>query len=397
MDENQLFTFQVADAGSGTQVDEVNCIVRGVSMITGGLIALGHDLEVDDTTLAQVFNCAAQLGQVPVKLDHGSGILNVNGHLTNFRKDGNKVRADWHLLEKHPNTPQMLEIAKKQPKTVGLSITFKGQPESKSGKKKARCTELVSTDLVPHPAANPGGMFSRGDVDSPGNHIMPGEAPPTNNAPATEGDKLDQILAAVQGIEKRLKVVEDFCQDVDEHLSGVDLEEPGAGAGAGEDPNGDGAEMGRRPQGEPDITSFMEQWFQGKLTELEAVEAERQLHTSLEALKGKQTQLVTALEESRAENTALHETIQELRAAGGGLKPVNSGSADTTMFSMNGAKNPHLTEFEQKVSETFTELSSKNTANAPVARLRTQALRQVMEAHPAVYEKHLAIKQGRTA
>jgi hypothetical protein len=45
------------------------------------------------------------------ELDHGSGILNVNGHMTNFKIEGNKVCADWHLLESHPNTPRILELA----------------------------------------------------------------------------------------------------------------------------------------------------------------------------------------------------------------------------------------------------------------------------------------------
>ena len=166
MAHDSSFSFQVPFACG--HVDEHNAVIHGVSMITGNLTAEGHELEVDATTLRQVFDCAVKAGQVPVKLNHGSGIEWLNGYLDNFHIDGDKVRGDWHLLKSHDETPKMLERATRQPGTFGLSVAFKGGGERVAGgKKAARCTKLLATDCVTAPAANPGGLFSarRGSDD----------------------------------------------------------------------------------------------------------------------------------------------------------------------------------------------------------------------------------------
>jgi hypothetical protein len=138
-------------------VDEQNSIIRGVSVITGGLVARGHDLEVDEVTLQQLQKCAESKGQVPVKVDHKSGAAAVCGYLTNFRRVGLKLLADWHLLESHPQKDQILEVARRMPRGVGLSASFISPDDAEPGK--ARCQELVSVDYVTLPAANPDGMF----------------------------------------------------------------------------------------------------------------------------------------------------------------------------------------------------------------------------------------------
>lgn len=142
-------------------VDTVNGVVHGVSVITAGIVARGHDLAVDDTTLAQMLSCALSRGQVPVKIDHKSGAASVCGFLTNFRRDGDKLKADWHLLESHPQRAQILETVLRMPRGVGLSATFVSPERSEPGK--ARVSELISVDYVTLPAANPDGMFSRKD------------------------------------------------------------------------------------------------------------------------------------------------------------------------------------------------------------------------------------------
>jgi hypothetical protein len=141
----------------GENIDDINAIIRGVSVITSGLIAKGHDLEVDCVTLDQIQRCACERGQVPVKVDHKSGAAAVCGYLTNFRRGENKLKADWFLLQTHPQRDQILEVARRMPRGVGLSASFVSPDVSVHGK--ARCTELISVDYVTLPAANPDGMF----------------------------------------------------------------------------------------------------------------------------------------------------------------------------------------------------------------------------------------------
>lgn len=143
---------------AAAHVDDVNGIVRGVSVITSGLIARGHDLEVDHVTLDQMRKCAEAKGRVPVKIDHCSGAGAVCGFLTNFQLVGNKLKADWHLLQSHPQRDQILETVHRMPRGVGLSAAFISPDTCPTGK--ARCQELVSVDYVTLPAANPDGMFA---------------------------------------------------------------------------------------------------------------------------------------------------------------------------------------------------------------------------------------------
>lgn len=149
------------------KIDPVNAVIRGVSVITGGLIAKGHDLEVDGVTLAEMHACAVAKGQVPVKVDHRSGAAAVCGFLTNFQLVGNKLKADWNLLQSHPQRDQILETAQRMPRGVGLSASFVSPDDAPRGK--ARCLELISVDYVTLPAANPDGMFSRADDRDGGN------------------------------------------------------------------------------------------------------------------------------------------------------------------------------------------------------------------------------------
>jgi len=163
--EAQVTPIEFFASFTADKVDKTNAIIRGVSVITNGVIARGHDLEVDDKTLKQIQNCAEEKNQVPVKVNHKSGAEAVCGYLTNFTIDGDKLKADWHLLHTHPQKDTILEVAERMPGGVGLSASFlppaKGE-KAASGKKAARCEELISVDYVTLPAANPGGMFSQG-------------------------------------------------------------------------------------------------------------------------------------------------------------------------------------------------------------------------------------------
>lgn len=141
------------------KVDPANGVIYGVSVITSGIKARGHDLEVDSTTLSQIKECAEKLGTVPVKWNHRTGADAVAGYLENFRIEGGKLLGDWHLLKSHSQYGQAIEMAERMPRNVGLSAAFMGEDEISGGQKKARCSELISVDLVAQPAANPDGLF----------------------------------------------------------------------------------------------------------------------------------------------------------------------------------------------------------------------------------------------
>lgn len=216
------------DAG---QIDEVNAVIRGVSVITSGLIARGHDLEVDNITLQQMLAKGQEKGQVPVKVDHKSGAAAVCGFLTNFRIEGSKLKADWHLLESHPQKAQILEVARRMPRGVGLSASFISpeQPEkTSSGRTAARCDELISVDYVTLPAANPDGLLSA-VVDTPETNTMKLDpetlaaikaAVAEATAPlATQMTAMQEAMQAGQPIDEQLPSLEEFFQMTPEQLA----------------------------------------------------------------------------------------------------------------------------------------------------------------------------------
>ncbi|MFN7138866.1 MAG: hypothetical protein ACK4UN_05975 [Limisphaerales bacterium] len=154
-----MITFRATTAAKG-RIDATRGVITGVSVITEGP-AIGHNLEIDGTTLKQVKACAdAFAGGVKVKTNHGSGFESIVGHLKSFSIAGNKTIADLHLLKNHPDFKKLVEMAQTMPECFGLSISFSGVRETINGKQYARCSELYSVDLVDSPAANPTGLFS---------------------------------------------------------------------------------------------------------------------------------------------------------------------------------------------------------------------------------------------
>lgn len=215
MTENGEITFHTDSLFTGDvgTIDSDRCVIRGVSVITGGQEAEGHGLTIDDETLRQLQACAKERGKVPVTLDHGSGIKDVNGFLTGFRLDNNpggkpKIRADWHLLETHPETRVMIEKAEKMPTCFGLSVAFKGPPKGVSignGKMAARCEKLLSVDVVTRPAANEG-LFSVPPVDKSPKSMAKEKKEvklAAGDEPAPE-PTLAEVLEAVQALNGRL-------------------------------------------------------------------------------------------------------------------------------------------------------------------------------------------------
>lgn len=132
---------------AASRVDRANGIIREVGLITSGVKARGHELHVDDTTLAQMLSCANTRGKVPVKLNHPSAIENVCGYVTNFAVKGGKLVGDWHLLKSHEEYETMLERAERMPECFGMSAAFMGEEESAGGRRLARCEEFKGSGI----------------------------------------------------------------------------------------------------------------------------------------------------------------------------------------------------------------------------------------------------------
>jgi len=138
--------------------------IEGVSVLTTGM-AKGHKLQIDRTTLEQVMECANSFKSgVKVNENHGAGIGDIVGKLTNFRIDesGEKLLADLTFLKSRKDRANYyLDLAREIPESFGISISFSGQSDDSGSEfELARCQELYSADLVQHPAANPTGLFS---------------------------------------------------------------------------------------------------------------------------------------------------------------------------------------------------------------------------------------------
>lgn len=169
----KLFFALSAVAGLTVESLAANPLVPGVSVISVGP-AKGHSawdsvndqsvpVWVDAVTLQTVAAAAAlYAGGLRVNAGHFSEITEAAGRLVNFITDGPKLRADLSLFRTYSQFAHLCELIVTIPDTFGLSIDFEGEAEIKDGKALARCTEIFSCDLVPAPAANEGGLFSRG-------------------------------------------------------------------------------------------------------------------------------------------------------------------------------------------------------------------------------------------
>ena len=448
-----IHTFQVKSKDAVVNADKGT--IHGVSMITGDLEAKGHGLQVDKTTLKQIYECARGMGKVPVKTNHGTGVDAVNGYLHNFRIDGDKVRGDWVLLKNYPTTPHLMEMAEAMPESVGLSVAFRGDPETADGtqvyfdaelkqhytlqagqrmpvpagtKLFARCTELVSTDLVASPAANPEGMFSSRPVDSGTESMATPATLPTESAeqmPAWAqalSDKLDSI-------NERMEAVEAGAGDDDDEISEEEIqagledgtlidngdgtfsladedEEAGDGEEGEEGEEGEGEDMGGEvdAEGVPAeaaaamqrgdiLTAFQiisrhaaEQAFAVR----EAAAAKQAEQAAMNALQAKASQLNEFAQQAQGRIQALEAENAELRRVKG-VKVPSAGAE--TFFSAKPQSNGQVTTFEQATAHYATEFS-KAAPGESKAAVQAKAVQFAIAQHPdlhADYRKRLGI------
>jgi hypothetical protein len=390
---------------SGVQVDRGNGIIRGVSVITAGVTARGHDLEVDMTTLRQIKECGEKMGTVPTKWNHKTGADAVNGYLKNFYLEGNQLKADWHLLKSHSQYEQAMELAERMPKNVGLSAAFLGddEPIEKEGKKlmAARCSDLISVDLVATPAANPSGLLQAklpDLVDGRGED----ETSMENNTNPTGAQEptLKDVLAAITGLQEtvaaqgqQIAAIQEAAHDeegptLEEILSlseeqisdlvaaGEITEEDAAGIvalqaehAAGE---GEGSEAGAAAPAEAGtaLSSLTREvrMLQARLSREDAAAEAAETAHHFDTIEAN-------LKAFSAENSALKDEVSALKARNETLLHAIKTGTRVLSFSADGTISPvtskggRVHEFEQKVSEI--EKSGKSRAKAFEAVIKT--------------------------
>lgn len=424
------FRFHIPFTGT---VDRDRGIIKGVSLMTGNLTAEGHDLEVDETTLKQVLQCAKKTGKIPVKLDHGSGITSLCGYIdgATAQIDGEKVRGDWHLLTSHDEYDTLMERAEKMPECFGLSAAFKGGGEvlrvgTKAGKKAARCERLLAVDCVTQPAANPDGLFSAA-VDTSRKGMSDTNQSANQALPADTPEWARQLLTKVDGAIERIASIEGFQQDLQDSLNEPDLaqlanmsdeqldaagydvqavrgaveqaiasgelvEREAGGDHAGDAGTNGGAAKSSVPAEAPAETAALaakvaKQTIQQFIAKREEAEEAAAFETAVTTLEAKAEEaakenerLVTELATKEAKIKALELTLKtsHVRSAGAAVE-------STVLFT---SKNAPAGSFEQLVAAKFEEL--KGTAGVTEVQARARAIQFCVRSHTAAYADYRA-------
>lgn len=180
-------------------------LMRGVSLISTGE-ALGHEMWIDQETVAQVKQLAAA-SKFGVKSRFTHPSLSADGtgrHLGRLQEfgeydDDQRVLANLHFAQSAHKTPDgdlaeyVMMLAEEDPQAAGLSIVFEHDhesemqfmldngaefqgsyiditnfqspdPDNSHNYPHVRLKELRAADVVDEPAANPAGLFDRQDL-----------------------------------------------------------------------------------------------------------------------------------------------------------------------------------------------------------------------------------------
>jgi len=133
---------------------ESDSVIQDVYILSQGE-AKGHDLYIDKTSIEQAFELMKKAPNgVKCKLNHGSGLESVVGYARNPRIEGDKLKADLHLLKSSPHYALIKEMADEAPDQFGVSLAFMNESETINGKDYIRPQSIASADLVSSPASN---------------------------------------------------------------------------------------------------------------------------------------------------------------------------------------------------------------------------------------------------
>lgn len=161
------------------EIDRENRVIEGFAVVSKGE-ARGHNVMLDETFLDQVVEHGNKAKRgVKMRFDHpnasNTSMGTALGRAKRFRRDGEVVRADAHLLNAASKSPNgdlatyVMDLAEEDPAAFGASLVFVGDEldqrdedgnRIKGAPKLARLGKLLATDVVDDPAANPGGFLS---------------------------------------------------------------------------------------------------------------------------------------------------------------------------------------------------------------------------------------------
>ena len=264
-------------------VNESGGTIRGVSLISTGE-ARGHfdtegrQIVIDDKTLSQISACAARMGTLKMRLNHGSGVQDTAGYIDNIRREGGKVLGDLNFYHAEENKAKLLEIAQRNPDHLGLSLEFDGVDEiSGDGKSLlARCDNLYAVALVSDPAANKQ-LFS---VDTSKNKPCVTAQPQPNHPPMSTPAAVPAVKALADPVAGQTPIPDnaamfkqcmDAIGDITKRLSAIE----GAGAGGdGVNPPGPGT---KPPTVSPAIQPAVQVPNAARQENLSAAEAQTKL------------------------------------------------------------------------------------------------------------------------
>lgn len=196
-------------------VDRENGVINGFSVITKGE-ARGHNMLIDDTTLDQVVEHGNR-SHVGLKSRFGHPNMSSDalgtflGRATNFRRDGDQVRADLKMDESAYKTPNgdlagyVLGLGETDPAAFATSIVFSGKREPQEGDDEdamplARVEKLYAVDVVDEGAAN-SGMF--GSQFFTGSVELSAAGTKALNALLDQPEAVDKILAFLERFSAR--------------------------------------------------------------------------------------------------------------------------------------------------------------------------------------------------
>lgn len=380
--ESRLHLFEVSS--NPDSVDAEKGVIYGVSLITSGISARGHkvdhpddkdlpdelkrkiDLEIDTTTLDQMLSCAEKKKKLPVKWNHKTGADAISGHLKNFRIVGKKLVGDWHLLKKHEWYEKALELASEMPECLGLSTSFRGKDEVKNDRAYARCTELVSADLVASPAANPDGFFH--EVDSGAERMAKPSTPPAANSDTPEKEfSLGDVMAGLALLSGRLATIEERQTSFETALQE--------------------AQEFEEEEQEEELAEFSNgaeaiQFLSEKLSGIEDAAEQARVDHAFSIFEDKVEKLTDLNAQLLMENEAMAEAIKEFSERTGGaisFKPAGDGSGYEHSLSIpEDDREAPRTDFEKKCRQFEAEGKDEH-----------EAIRLAMKADARSYQRHL--------
>lgn len=363
----------------GGNVDEERGIIRGVSVITSGVTALGHNIEVDDTTLLEMKAAADSRpgGKVPVKWNHKTGADEVCGYLVNFRVADDKLKADWHLLDTHPRRDQALELATKMPDGVGLSASFFGKNEKKGAKEFARCKRLQSVDLVAAPAANPDGLFEEVEVDSGASAMSD-----NNGKSGQAGGKETPVdfAAMMTLLQEQGESQREFQQSVSDRLTALEegVVQP---EHFSEPDDGHEEEIPTEFASVPEAITYLSQ----RLDAAEDAREQERQEQAFEEISNQFEALLELNERLEQQNEFMANALKELQDASGHTVEFaagNEGEDPTVKITGPSDGGPELTAFEARVVELQRDDDKEHG----------EALLLAQKEDPKRYEQHLEAK-----